>query len=147
VIYDVPAIGSPTDSRDDFQAILAASGADRDFKDSVLAFLGTGSGDRIRMERHAPRIKVARLLTHLLASEPELAVTAVSINARSGCSDYAGQVRVDAEGGTRVFEFEWCCRWRAEEEGWQDYFGLPDQMRAAREYDWRCFRVWRERER
>jgi hypothetical protein len=26
-----------------------------------------------------------------------------------------------------------------------DYFGFPDQVRAAQEFDWRCFRRWERR--
>ena len=43
-----------------------------------------------------------------------------------------------------TFSFTWCCRWRAEQEGWKDYFGFPDQIRAAREFGWDCFQRWSE---
>ena len=62
--------------------------------------------------------------------------------ARSGCSDFVGTVQVHTSSETRVYEFIWDCRWRAEQEGWTDCFGFPDQIRAAREYDWRCFVRW-----
>jgi hypothetical protein len=62
----------------------------------------------------------------------------------SGCSDFRGTLTVEAEGATRTFVFAWCCQWRADREGWRDAFGFSDQIRAAREFDWRCFERWRE---
>src|SRR5204863_9136211 len=115
------------------------------FKDAVLQFVQSGHSEHIQIEGHAPRVKVTRLLKHVLAAAPELEVRRVEVRGRSGCSDFVGSVRLETATDTRVYDFVWCCRWRAEEEGWQDYFGLPDQIRAAREYDWRCFQVWTER--
>ena len=45
-------------------------------------------------------------------------------------------------GAQEVNRIAWDCAWRAREMGWTDCFGFPDQMRAAREYDWRCFKSW-----
>ena len=33
-------------------------------------------------------------------------------------------------------------RWRAEQQGWVDAFGFPDQIRAADEFGWNCFHRW-----
>ena len=44
--------------------------------------------------------------------------------------------------GERQVRFHWDCKWRAQQEGWVDYFGFPDQIRAAREFGWRCFERW-----
>ena len=52
---------------------------------------------------------------------------------------------VHTSSGVQVFDFVWDCRWRAEREGYVDYFGFPDQARAAREFDWQCFQVWQRR--
>jgi hypothetical protein len=81
----------------------------------------------------------------LLTSESGLEIETVTIRGRSGCSDFVGTVDVQTSSGSLMFDFEWCCRWRAESEGWVDYFGFPDQMRAAQEFDWRCFRRWERR--
>jgi hypothetical protein len=89
-----------------------------------------------------PHVKIVRLLTHLLETERDLAITSVRIHANSGCSDLTGAIDVACSHGERRFEFAWDCAWRAEEMGWTDCFGFPDQMRAAREYDWRCFKSW-----
>jgi hypothetical protein len=97
----------------------------------------------IRVSGRVPTVKVLRLLKQILSSESDLPVEAIALTAESGCSDFAGTVHIDAaRNETRVFEFEWCCRWKAAQQGWLDHFGLPDQIRAAREFDWRCFRSW-----
>ena len=102
--------------------------------------------DCIVLARRIPRVKTARLLTQLLHAHPEFAVERVFIDARSGCSDLHGFVIVEGAGESRLFEFLWDCRWRAEQEGWFDAFGFPDQIRAASEFDWRCFAQWEERD-
>jgi hypothetical protein len=128
----------------DFQQILAASSATDDFKHDVRTFLSTGHAERIVVTRRAPQVKVVRVLAQLLSAEPELAVAAVRVNAISGCSDFVGVIDVESPDGIRRFEFAWDCAWRATQEGWTDYFGFPDQIRAARHFGWRCFRAWRE---
>ncbi len=85
-----------------------------------------------------------RLLAQLLASEPDLAVERVRVDATAGCADFVGVLEVECEDGSRRFEFAWDCRWRAQQEGWTDAFGFPDQIRAANQFGWRCFRLWRE---
>lgn len=101
--------------------------------------------DTIVCRRGMPAIKVERVLTQLLAELPHVRIERVEIDARSGCSDFGGNLTVHADGATRVFDFVWDCRWRAAQEGWTDHWGEPDQMRAAREFGWRCFAVWSER--
>jgi hypothetical protein len=133
-----------TNIPNDLAELLAESRASDAFKADVIRFLTAGSADRLNVRGFAPRVKVARLIKHMLANHPELDIEHVALEGQSGCSDFAGTVRVATSSETRVFDFVWCCRWRAEQEGWVDYFGFPDQMRAAREYDWRCFRVWQE---
>ena len=125
-------------------AVLDRSLATEPFKQDVHAFLAHQPAPRVGAARLAPRVKVARVLTHLLAAEPELPVERVVVDAVSGCSDFRGSLTVVAAGETRVFEFVWCCLWRADQEGWRDAFGFSDQIRAAREFDWRCFEQWRD---
>ena len=90
----------------------------------------------------APPIKVLRVLAHLLDVEPALRLERVRINGYSGCSDFRGSVEAQAGGAVRQWSFIWCCKWRAVEEGWVDCFGFPDQIRAAREFGYRCFETW-----
>jgi hypothetical protein len=129
-------------SLSELELILSKSRAAETFKRSVRAFCEHGGAEHIHVEGFAPSIKVRRLLAHMLATEPHLPIERISLRGRSGCSDFVGTVNVQTQSGTHVFEFAWDCRWRAEQEGWTDYFGFPDQIRAAREYDWRCFERW-----
>lgn len=122
--------------------LLAASRAHETFKADVLGFCEHGKTERIEVRGHVPHVKVTRLLKHVLHAEPELEIERIRLRGASGCSDFEGLVELHSTTGTHVYEFVWDCRWRAEQEGWTDCFGFPDQMRAAREYDWRCFRVW-----
>lgn len=124
------------------ESLLARSGATDEFKASVREYSTHGKSSLVEAPL-APPIKVMRVVAHLLESEPSLRLDRVRVEGRSGCSDFRGLVEAHAEGVVRRWDFVWCCKWRAEQEGWVDYFGFPDQMRAAREYGYRCFEQWR----
>jgi hypothetical protein len=126
----------------ELEQILSQSKAAETFKNAVRSYCANGTADQIRVEGFAPAVKVRRLLAHILATESHLPIEQVSLRGRSGCSDFVGTVKLQTQSETHVYEFVWDCRWRAEQEGWTDYFGFPDQIRAAREYDWRCFQRW-----
>src|SRR5262249_22325917 len=115
----------------ELEQILAKSRAEESFKHSVRMFCEHGGADRIRIEGFAPPVKVQRLLTHILATESHLPIERVTLRGRSGCSDFVGVVQLQTKAETHAFEFIWDCRWRAEQEGWTDCFGFPDQIRAA----------------
>ena len=125
--------------------LLRNSQATESFKLDVTAYCSGRPAPRVSIEGFAPRIKVQRLLMQLLAAEPALPITRVVVSAQSGCSDFVGEVKVETVSETRVFDFVWDCRWRAEQQGWTDCFGLPDQIRAAQEFGWQCFQVWSSR--
>ena len=125
--------------------ILAESKATEDFKNDLRAYAEHRSAQRIATTRPVPRVKVVRVLSQLLSAESEMPVERVTIDAWSGCSDFRGLLTVESRGDVRTFEFVWDCHWRAVEEGYQDAFGLPDQIRAAREFGWQCFAHWKER--
>ena len=125
--------------------LLARSRASDAFKRDLRQFAAGRRAARIETARFAPPIKVLRVITQLLHAAPDLAIDRVSIRAESGCSDFVGTAIVEADGGVREFEFVWDCRWRAVQEGWTDAFGLPDQIRAAHVFEWRCFAHWSER--
>lgn len=127
----------------ELEQLLAASRAAESFKSAVRSYYADKASDRIAVSGFAPPIKVKRLLKYVLHSEPELPIERVWLRAASGCSDFVGTIDVETAHGRRTFEFVWDCRWRALQEGWSDYFGLPDQIRAAQEFDWRCFKHWR----
>lgn len=122
--------------------LIAASRASAPFKADLQAYYSGARAERIGLRRPQPPVKVLRVLAQLLESEPALEIERVELEGVSGCSDFAGRLAVHVRGEVRHYAFEWCCRWRAEQEGWTDYFGFPDQMRAAREYGWRCFKRW-----
>jgi hypothetical protein len=125
--------------------LVQTSHATPDFKSDVLDYLSGQASTRVKVESYVPRVKVRRLLAQLLAVEPSLEIEQVVIRGSAGCSDFVGSVNVQTTSGSHVFDFTWCCRWRAESEGYVDYFGFPDQMRAAQEFDWRCFQRWERR--
>ena len=124
------------------QHLIAASHASTEFKTDIARYADGLAADRIRTVRHAPRIKVLRLLAQLLHAEPRLEVERVLIDAWSGCSDFRGIITVTTPDSVAAFRFRWDCSWRAEQEGWYDAFQLPDQIRAAHEFGWRCFEHW-----
>jgi hypothetical protein len=129
----------------DLTPLLAVSRASDAFKADVRRFAAHGASERVRTARYSPPVKVMRVLAQLLHAHPDLSVERVAIDARSGCADFTGVVHVEAGGCVRRFEFSWDCRWRAEQQGYSDFFGFPDQIRAAQEFGWRCFRLWTER--
>ena len=122
--------------------ILSRSCATDRFKADVLAFSSRAESPSITLVRTVPRIKVIRLINQLLHAHPEWVIDRVRIDARSGCSDFVGTATVEGGSDTRVVEFAWDCRWRAEQEGWLDAYGFPDQIRAADEFGWNCFQHW-----
>jgi hypothetical protein len=126
----------------ELESILAQSRAAEPFKSAVRSYYATGSADRIRIEGFAPKIKVRRVLAQMLSAEAHLPIEKIVVRARSGCSDFVGVVHVQTSTDSLAYSFVWDCRWRAEQEGWTDCFGFPDQIRAADEYDWRCFERW-----
>lgn len=129
----------------DIAQIIAQSSATPAFQDDVRAYAEHRAAPRIEVMRHSPRVKVLRVLAQLLTSEPALEVDGVRVDAASGCSDFRGTLVVRTGEQERTFDFVWDCQWRAVQEGWTDMFGLPDQIRAARTFDWRCFARWSER--
>lgn len=122
---------------------LDAASVHPEFRQDVLDFVQSGGRpSRIELQGHAPRVKVERVLTQLLHEHPTLKVERVRLMARSGCSDFSGELTVFDGSAEHRFAFTWCCSWRAQQLGWKDCFGFWDQARAAREFGWRCFERW-----
>jgi hypothetical protein len=126
------------------EPLLAASWATDDFKESVRQYSTEGKAPLVEARGYAPPIKVLRVVAQLLDAEPELPIERVQIQGNAGCSDFRGSVEAVVDRVVRRWSFVWCCRWRAAEEGWVDCFGFPDQIRAAREFGYRCFETWSE---
>jgi len=112
------------------------------FREAVEHYASRQDTDRVQTPRSTPRVKVLRVIRQLSEIEPGLPIERVYVDAFSGCSDFRGTVRVEAGNEIREYDFAWDCRWRAEQQGWQDLFGFPDQIRAAREFGWDCFEEW-----
>jgi len=121
-----------------------SAGASPEFCDAVKAYASRVDTDRVRTMRTSPRVKVLRVIRQLLERESSLRVERVIVDAMSGCSDFRGTLQVECDGELREFEFVWDCQWRAEQQKWVDAFGFPDQIRAAREFDWDCFSEWHQ---
>jgi hypothetical protein len=128
---------------DDLTPLLAASRATDDFRRDVEAFLSRTPVTRIHASANNPRVKVLRAIAQLLHTEPDIEVAQVDVTAVSGCADYVGTLTAtDATGAQHSFDFSWNCEWKARQMGYVDWFGLPDQIRAAQEFGWQCFERW-----
>ncbi|HEX5727771.1 MAG TPA: hypothetical protein VFX98_20030 [Longimicrobiaceae bacterium] len=115
------------------------------FRESLLRFLDSGrASERLAFDYHCPPVKVARVLTRALKEYPHLPIESIEVQGESGCEYFRGELVLRTARDERVVEFRWDCKWRAEQMGWRDYFGFPDQARAAREFGWDCFRDWVE---
>jgi molybdopterin-guanine dinucleotide biosynthesis protein len=126
-------------------SILEKSAATPEFKAAVRDLTkGARSGERVAFNPVSPPVKVLRAISKLLSHYSEIEVDRVIVEGFSGCSDYVGKIEVlEIQSDQKhVFEFVWDCKWRAQQEGWTDDFGLPDQMRAARMFGWDCFKKW-----
>jgi hypothetical protein len=124
---------------------LAASRSTPEFQADVRAFADFRDASRVVILRAAPRVKVLRVITQLVAAQRDLAIERVRIEGISGCADYRGTIVAEiADERPRTFAFVWDCAWRAAREGWVDSRGSPDQVRAARELGWQCFSVWND---
>jgi hypothetical protein len=124
---------------------LERSRATAPFLDALRAFARNGAAnERVAFGPYSPPVKVGRTITKMLELYPELPIERVEIEGSSGCEYFAGKLVIHALDGERTVRFHWDCKWRAQKEGWVDYFGFPDQTRAAREFGHDCFREWAE---
>lgn len=123
--------------------LLAASAATPEFAEAAHRVASEGRGnERVVFGPGNPPVKVVRALCGLLEKHPALVIEKIEVRGQSGCSDYRGELIVN--GGERRFRFTWDCAWKAAELGWKDYFGEPDQIRAARTFGYRCFQHFEE---
>lgn len=123
--------------------LIANSAAAAPFADALRELEARKrSTQYIKFSHSNPPVKVLRVLLALLEREPELPIESAHVDGVSGCSDYRGTITVN--GGAKTYEFVWDCAWKAEQMGWTDFMGYPDQVRAARTLGYRCIRVLRE---
>jgi hypothetical protein len=127
----------------DLEPMLSASRATPAFRSDLAAYAMRQPSPRVQATPMSPRVKVLRVMAQLLQAEPTLTIDRVDVRAVSGCADFAGTVTVtDADGMATEFAFEWNCEWKAQQLGYVDHFGFPDQIRAAQEFGWQCFKSW-----
>ena len=121
------------------------SRASHAFLSALATFRATGRpNERISFDRLSPPVKVERTLAKVLVEYPDLAIESIEVRGSSGCEFFRGTAVIRTAADERHVRFYWDCKWRAEQQGWTDYFGFPDQMRAAREFGYDCFRAWQE---
>ena len=121
----------------DLNALLEQSQATESFKQAVRDLQAGRSNPAIQHNRAVPPVKALRAISKLLEDSPNLAFENAVIQGQSGCSDFEGTIKVND--GEMEFAFLWDCAWRAEQEGYKDHWGSPDQIRAAREFGYQCF--------
>jgi hypothetical protein len=125
--------------------LLDRSSATAAFRDAVTRFVRDGRpNEHLAFNRDCPAVKVERTLVRTLEEYPELQVESIEIRGSSGCEYFRGVMEVHTPAEVRRVSFHWDCKWKAMELGWHDYFGFPDQIRAARELPYACFRTWTE---
>jgi hypothetical protein len=123
--------------------LLSRSRASAAFRDAVADFSRSHrANDGVHFNHGSPPVKVERTLIQLLNSSPEMEIDRVEIHGTSGCEYFRGKMIVHTQDGQHTIQFHWDCKWKAQQEGWTDYFGFPDQIRAARERGFDCFRGW-----
>jgi hypothetical protein len=121
------------------------SRASHAFLSALSTFRATGRpNERISFDRLSPPVKVERTLAKVMVEYPDLAIESIEVRGSSGCEFFRGTAVIRTAAEERHVRFHWDCKWRAEQQGWTDYFGFPDQTRAAREFGYDCFRTWQE---
>ena len=125
------------------EQFLARSRATDAFKEALVAFARSGRpNDLVGFNAYSPPVKVERTLINLLETHPELEIERVDLRGSSGCEFFRGELSAFTSEREWRVRFHWDCKWKAVQQGWSDYFGFPDQARAAREFGHDCFRQW-----
>ncbi|CAN5686384.1 hypothetical protein BH23GEM6_BH23GEM6_05120 [soil metagenome] len=123
--------------------LLGHSRATPVFAAAVAEFLRSNrSSDHLQFGPGCPPVKVERTLMQILKASPDLEIERIEVRATSGCEYFRGELIAYTPDAPLTVRFEWNCKWRAQQQGWTDYFGFPDQARAAREFGHDCFRTW-----
>jgi hypothetical protein len=120
------------------ETLLENSAATEEFKAAVNQ-VKSGRASALIVHNYAiPPVKAIRAICKLLEEAPDFEVKNVNIQGSSGCSDFEGTLDVNA--GERRYYFAWDCAWRAKQEGFVDSWGAPDQIRAAQQFGYQCFK-------
>ena len=121
---------------DRVEELLQTSKATQQFKTAVQGYL-VGEDSSLIRHTNAPRIKIIRVLAKLLDEYPDEPIGNVEISGASSCCSFNG-VLTFGPTNSKV-AFNWDCSWKAEQEGLQTWYGVPDQSKAAQVYGYQCF--------
>jgi len=124
----------------DLDTLVSQSAATAEFKQAVRDLKDNKRQSLITYNAGSPPVKVLRAVSKLLEEFPGEVIETAQVEGSSGCSDFQGTISVNK--GAWNVSFVWDCKWRAEQEGWKDHFGDPDQIRAAREFGYQCFEAF-----
>jgi hypothetical protein len=126
------------------ESLLEASKCTPEFREAVVRLSrNEAPGPLIAFSGGVPPVKGLRTISKLLEMEPQREIRQVHIQGQSGCSDFVGTLKVN--GDELIVAFKWDCAWRAQQEGLVDYFGSPDQIKAAQTFGYQCFEEWNAR--
>lgn len=125
------------------QELLDRSAATEAFKRAVVDYRDGKVSDLIQYRAGVPPLKIMRVLLKLLEELPDEPISGVRIDGFSGCSSFRGTMQ--AQPGGREFEFDWDCAWRAEVNAVKSPWGFIDQQKAAHDFGYQCFRLFREK--
>jgi len=128
------------------EMILAASRATDEFKQAVRDLRQGLKSPLIAHQDNHPAVKVFRVVLKLLDARPGLPVIRTEISGESGCADFQGTVICYAPDPI-TFNFIWDCAWKARREKYYTVYGGLDQVRAAIEFGYDCFKLFAEEDR
>lgn len=124
------------------ETLLENSSATPEFKAAVSGMKNSGQADGklISLIGHPPAVKVLRTIQQLLDQFSDWQVSSIRLAGQSGCSNFNGELLVTFENGeTKRVDFIWDCAWKAQEVGYKNFWGDPDQQKAAQEFGYQCF--------
>lgn len=124
--------------------LIEASSAVPEFKEALRALARGERQERIEFNWGAPLVKIQRVLMKTLETFPDRPIEKMTVQGTSGCSNFTGTATLQP--GDLTIKFDWDCRWQAQELGWRDCFGEPDQIRAAHQLQYQCFRIFESRQ-
>lgn len=120
------------------EELLDRSQATQSFQKAVRLYFENKPQQAIQVTGRSPVIKVQRTLVQLLEQFPDERIESVVIDGQSGCANYTGTLMIMPS--QMQILFDWDCSWKAREEGFIDFLGLPNQAEAVRQFGYRCFR-------
>ncbi len=119
------------------KTLLENSKASDAFKNAVQDFADGREAQLIKYSLGSPKVKVQRVLMKLLEAYRNEQISEVDIQGASSCSGYVGTLTFGPN-QTKI-SFNWDCEWKAKQEGFETWYGAPDQIKAASQFGYQCF--------